>query len=308
MDWTDVIVTISSRDVEEASAIAQMTVDRGIYIEDYSDLEENLKRFGPLELIDDKLLQKDQGTAHIHVYLSPEEIPAEAMAFLREQLQAAGIVNQLKTQHIAEEDWANNWKQYFKPCAVGKRLRIVPSWERENAPRDERKNLILDPGMAFGSGQHETTRLCMELLEEGITADTTMLDVGTGSGILSIAALLLDAKSVVGVDIDPLSVKIAKENAERNGVSERYTVLCGDLAQQVSGTFQMITANIVADVILRLLPDAFRLLKKGGLFIASGIIDTREEEVLAAMKRTGLSIQQCKRERGWCAISAVREK
>lgn len=304
MNWTDVTITIASQDVDKASAIAQMSCDRGIYIEDYSDMEENLKFFGPVELVDESLLQQDRNTARIHVYLSPEEVPGESVAFLQEQLSAAGIPSQLETQSVEEEDWANNWKQYFKPCPVGEKLRIVPSWELANAPQDKRANLILDPGMAFGSGQHETTRLCMELLEEDVTKETTLLDVGTGSGILSIAALLLGAKSVIGVDIDPLSVKIAMENAQRNGVESRYEVRCGDLAEKVSGSFQVITANIVADIILRLLPDGVRLLAPGGIFIASGIIDTREAEMVTAMEQVGLTILTIKRERGWCAIRA----
>lgn len=313
MDWTDITLIISADDVDNATSVAHMVVPRGLYIEDYSTFDEDIKFFGPVEIIDEELLNADRSNAKIHVYVSPEENPSEAIAFLRERLDAANINYTLDTGNVCEEDWANNWKQFFKPANIGRRIRLIPSWESEQdfsspegqkASKDGRERLIIDPGMAFGSGQHETTRLCLELIENYVNDGTDMLDVGTGSGILGIAGLLLGVNSALGVDIDPLSVKIAGENATLNGIGDRFKVICGNLADEVSGEFDLISANIVADIIITLLPDAKKLLKKDGTFIASGIIDTRRDEVVAAMEACDLIIIEERNERGWCALAA----
>ncbi|MBO5417481.1 MAG: 50S ribosomal protein L11 methyltransferase [Clostridia bacterium] len=313
MDWTDITLIISTEDISEATSIAHMVVPRGLYIEDYSTFEEDLKFFGPVEIIDEALLNADKSTAKIHIYISPEENPSEAVSFLKERLDSENIGYTLDTGNVCEEDWANNWKQFFKPMNIGEKIRLIPSWEAEtdaNSPEGKkalaegRKSLIIDPGMAFGSGQHETTRLCLELIEKNVNPGTNMLDVGTGSGILGIAGLLLGVNSALGVDIDPLSVKIAGENADLNGIGDRFKVICGNLADEVSGEFDLISANIVADIIMMLLPDAKKLLKKDGIFIASGIIDTRRDEVVAALEEQGLEIVEEHSDRGWYAISA----
>lgn len=313
MDWTDIVLSISSKDITEASSIAQMAVPRGLYIEDYSTFDEDIKFFGPVEIIDEELIAKDRNIAKIHVYISPEENPCEAAAFLRERLDSAGISYVLDTDNVREEDWANNWKQFFKPMNIGKKLRLIPSWDTEgdmirsddkNAVEAERTRLIIDPGMAFGSGQHETTRLCLELVEKYITSGALMLDIGTGSGILGIAGLLLGAKETLGVDIDPLSVKTAEENAALNGIKDNFRAICGNLADKVSGRYDLISANIVADIILQLLDDAKKLMKPNGIFIASGIIDIRRNEVAAAMDKAGLEIIEECADRGWYAIAA----
>lgn len=315
MDWTDLIITVSTADVPAAEAIAGMCISRGLYIEDYSTLEEDLKLFGPVEVIDEELLKKDRTRARIHVYVSPEENPAEFQTFIAERMKAEGIPFEFDSSGVSEEDWANNWKQYFKPANIGKKIRLVPTWEAERdkgtqegaaADSEGRKRLLIDPGMAFGSGQHETTKLCMELLEDYITNDTAMLDVGTGSGILGIAGLLLGAGSVTGVDIDELSVKVAGENAELNGVREKFTLVHGDLATDVNGTFSVICANIVADIIIRLLPDTGRLLAPGGVIIVSGIIDQRLPDVEAECARCGLRVARLLTDRGWCAAVLTR--
>lgn len=313
MDWTDITLIISTEDISEATSIAHMVVPRGLYIEDYSTFEEDLKFFGPVEIIDEALLNADKSTAKIHIYISPEENPSEAVSFLKERLDSENIGYTLDTGNVCEEDWANNWKQFFKPMNIGEKIRLIPSWEAETdasspegkkALAEGRKSLIIDPGMAFGSGQHETTRLCLELIEKNVNPGTNMLDVGTGSGILGIAGLLLGVNSALGVDIDPLSVKIAGENADLNGIGDRFKVICGNLADEVSGEFDLISANIVADIIMMLLPDAKKLLKKDGIFIASGIIDTRRDEVVAALEEHGLEIVEEHSDRGWYAISA----
>lgn len=310
MDWTDIIIRVAIKDLDTASAIAQMAVPRGIYVEDYSNLEEELRQFGPVEIIEETLLQQDRAYAKIHIYFSPEENSLEGLAFLQERLNAAGISYETEKNAVREDDWANNWKQYFKPCPVGEKLLIVPSWENDAGLQEkygDRAQLIIDPGMAFGSGQHETTRLCMALIEKNITPESTVLDIGTGSGILAIAALLLGAKTALGIDIDSLSVKIAAENADLNGVASRFEARHGDLARDVSGKYRLITANIVADIIIQLIPDAVKLLAEDGTFIVSGIIEERAQDVLDALAAYGLSVTDGQRERGWCAF-AVKKK
>ncbi len=310
MDWTDIIIEISSNDTEIASAIAQMVISRGIYIEDYSDFDEEIKKFGPVEIIDSELFQKDRTKAKLHIYFSPEENPMEGLSFLKERFDKAGICYSVDSSTIKEDDWANNWKKYFKPCPIGEKLLIVPSWETENVEPElskNRKSIIIDPGMAFGSGQHETTRLCMELIEKHTKPGVSVLDVGTGSGILAISALLLGAGHATGIDIDALSVKVAAENAALNGVDENFTPKHGDLAKDVDGSFDLITANIVADIVIALTPDAVKLLKDDGTYIMSGIIEERKDDVLEVLDNLGFKVIDSKIDRGWCALAAKKK-
>ena len=199
--WTEITVTVDTKDIETAGNIANMVVPYGIYIEDYSALEEETMEIAHIDLIEASLLQKDRTKGIIHIYISPEENPAEAVSFLEERLQSAGIAYTLGTDLCAMEDWVNNWKKYFHPMPVGDKLLIRPTWEDAD-PTDGRKVLHIEPGLAFGTGSHPTTRLCLETLEKVVTPGATVLDIGCGSGILSIAALLLGAQTAFGVDID----------------------------------------------------------------------------------------------------------
>lgn len=306
MDWTEVTVTVDAAEIDRASDIAQMVVPYGIYIEDYSHLEEEAKEIAHIDLIDEELLKKDRTKAMVHVYISPEESPAEAIAFLSERYNAEGIRHTITTANCEEEDWINNWKKYFKPIPVGEKLLIRPTWEEEYEA-DDRVVLNLEPGLAFGTGTHETTRLCMELLEKTIQPGMDVLDVGCGSGILSVAALLLGAHNAVGVDIDPLAVKTAIQNAERNQVQERFTGICGDLTEKVNGRFHVVVANIVADVIVKLTEDIEQFLFPDSVYLMSGIIDTREADVLRALEGK-FEVFDRKTERGWVALAAKLKK
>ena len=305
MDWTEVTITVNAKDVDKAGDIANMVVPYGIYIEDYSNLEEEAWEIAHIDLIDEDLLQKDRSKAMVHIYISPEESPAEAVAFLRERYIAEGIENEICLDSCVEEDWINNWKQYFKPIPVGQKLLIRPTWE-EVQDSGGRTVLDLDPGLAFGTGTHETTRLCMELLEQYVRPGMNVLDVGCGSGILSVAALLLGADKAVGVDIDELAVKTAVENAEINHVEDRFTGICGNLTDQVTGTYDIVVANIVADVIIMLTKDVEQFMKPDTVYLMSGIIDTREQDVLAAVEQHFTIIDR-KEEKGWVALSAKRK-
>ena len=302
MDWTEVQILVATADTEEASAIANMAVPYGIYVEDYSDLEQGAREIAHIDLIDEDLLKRDRTHSCIHLYLEPQENPAETVLFLRERLAACGIANEVNTANISEEDWANNWKQYFKPLTVGKRLLICPTWE--SVPQeDDRLVLSIDPGMAFGTGGHDTTRMVLEAVEQFVTPDSDILDVGCGSGILSIASLLLGAHSAVGVDIDALAVKMAVENGEINGYTEpQYRILQGDLVEQIHGEYDIILANIVADAILKLSPAIPSFMRDGGVYIVSGIIEERGAEVEKGLRACGFAIEQRLTHGGWCCF------
>ena len=305
MQYNEIKIKVATRDAQTAEAIANLVVPYGIYIEDYSDIEELAPQIAHVDLIEQELLERDRDHAVIHLYIPAQENPLEAISFLRARLDAAGIGHAIRWEKVEEEDWATAWKQFYHPTHIGSRLVVCPSWE-PYAPQPQEVVLTLDPGMAFGTGTHETTRLCLELLEQVVTPGTSLLDVGTGSGILAVAALLLGARSAVGVDIDEVAVRVATENAQQNGVAGRAAFLAGDLTQKVEGTYQVVTANIVADVILRLLPDLGRFLQPGGDFIASGIIDTREQELVEAVAAAGYRIVEVRRLGGWVAIHARR--
>ena len=300
-NWTEIQIKIPAPEAERAGDIANMVVPYGIYMEDYSHLEEEAMEIAHIDLIDEELLQKDRDTAIIHVYISPEENPAEAVSFLRERYEAVGIPCEISQGACREEDWLNNWKKYFKPMPVGEKLLIRPLWEEEYDPQG-RTVLHLEPGLAFGTGTHETTRLCLELLEKYVSPGTGFLDMGCGSGILSVAALLLGAESAVGVDIDPLAVKTAVENARVNGVGERFTGICGNLGEKVTGKFQVAAANIVADIVILLSQDASRFLTLDSVYIVSGIIDTREQDVLDALSGR-FTVLERREEKGWVAMA-----
>ena len=306
-DWTELTFKVARGDLDTAASIAEMCVSGGIYIEDYSDIDSFISDFKPDELVSEELLAQaqDRENAIIHIYVSPEDDPSEALLFMTERLKAARVKFETGSGTVREEDWANNWKQYFKPLPVGQNLVIVPSWD-ENVPEEyaARTRIVMDPGMAFGSGQHDTTRLCLEMIEKHLGRSDNVLDVGTGSGILAIGALLLGADKAVGIDIDPLAVKISTENAARSGLQDRYTACCGDRALVVVGRYSMIVANIVADIVLKLIPDTVRLLAPGGKLILSGIITERREDVEKGLSGSGYSVVDSKEQGGWCVLVA----
>ena len=289
MDWTEIKATVPSDKTDEAAAIANMTVPYGIYIEDYSNLEADALEIAHIDLIDEELVKKDRTHSVIHLYISKEENALEAIAFLKERMNAAGISFDINSETVDDTDWNENWKKYFKAFKVGNKLAVCPSWENADGFKD-RSVISLDPGTAFGTGTHATTSLCMEALESIIKGGETVLDIGTGSGILSIAAVLLGAKSAEGVDIDELSVKTAINNAERNKVSDKCKFTVGDLADKISGKYDIICANIVADVIIRLFENVKEYMHENTKFIISGIIDIRACDIENAIEKFGFKI------------------
>jgi len=300
-DYNEIIININSRDAGPAQAVALMAAPYGIYVEDYTDLEQCALEIAHIDLIDEALLEKDRNRAAIHIYLSPQDHPTEAAAWLAEHLNSANIPHEIETQTCRSEDWENNWKAYFHPLPVGEKLLIQPVWEEPADPQG-RAVLLLEPGLAFGSGAHATTRLCMEALERAVSPGCAVLDIGCGSGILSVAAMLLGADRALGVDIDPMAVASARENAARNSLPCEF--IQGDLTSGISGQFDVVVSNIVADAIITLSAQVAPHLKPGGVWISSGIIDTREGDVLSALEANGWNIVKHQEQEGWVCLSA----
>ena len=288
MEWTDIRLTVSKTDAEAAEAVATMIAEGGIYIEDYSDIEEQVEQIAHVDLIEQELLDKPRDTVIIHMYLEPGASPVETLALIAARMEAAGIPYTSETEGVEQEDWQNGWRKYYHPMDVGQRLAIVPSWQDYDT---DRVKLILDPGLAFGTGGHETTNLYLEVLDERVKG-----------GVLAIAALKLGAAVAEGVDIDPVAVRTAGENAALNGVADKLTVLVGDLSDKASGKYDIITANIVANAIMSLAPAVPGLMADDAVFIASGIIDSRKDEVIAALEAADLAVLEVKEKRGWECI------
>ena len=304
MNWTEITVKIPTEYTDTAAAIANMTVPYGIYIEDYSDLEAKAEEIAHIDLIDEELINKDRTEALIHIYISECDNAAEALAFLKERLTAENIPFFCGAEGVNDADWSENWKKYFHATEIGDKLAIVPSWE-EYDNKENRKILHIDPGAAFGTGTHATTSLCLSMLENYVAEGSKMLDIGCGSGILSIASVLLGAKTAVGVDIDAQSVKTAKENAELNNVSGKTEYIVGDLADKISGKYNVVCANIVADVVIRLLGDVRTFMEENAVLLVSGIIDARENDVLAAAEKHGFKVKEKQYKDNWCAFALI---
>ncbi len=303
-DWTQIRVTVDLKDLDRLTAVMSM-VSNNLQIEDYSDID--LKTcYG--DLIDESILNADKTVASVSVYLSAERSVAEAMAFLKERFAAAELEPiKVETVGVHEEDWANSWKEYYKPLRIGKRLVIVPAWEKYDAKSDDLV-VRMDPGMAFGTGTHETTRLVIELLEKYTKSGCRMLDVGTGSGILAICASKLGAGECFAYDIDPMAVRVANENIKDSGLTNIHCEV-SDLLRQAdrSRPYDLICANLVADIIIRMIPDLFPFMAEHTILLASGIITARAGDVISCFEQYGYEIVENSVENDWCAL-AVRKK
>lgn len=315
MEWTEVNIYTSAEAIELLCAKLMDIGVKGFVIKDSEDFKEFLEnKNGQWDYIDQDLMGLADCETCVTVYLPVNDQGADMLMSVKSMLaemKAADtddIYGRLEAElsDIREEDWANNWKQYFKPFKVGEKLAVKPSWEEYSD--DSRIILEIDPASSFGTGQHHTTRLCLELIEKSIKEGDTVLDLGCGSGILSIAAMLLGAESSVAVDIEENAAATARENAEKNNISlEKYKTYFGNilsdekLADEIDGKYDMITANIVADVLIAMKDYFVRYLKKGGILIISGIIEERMEEVLSAVESVGFVREEVSVKEGWAA-------
>ncbi len=301
MDWTEIVLTVDTDKTDIAAAICNMETLGGIYIEDYSDLEQQSYEIAHIDLIDEELINKNRTKSVIHLYISAEDNAEEKTQFITERLNGEGIAFELCLNSLSDADWADNWKKYFKVTPIGERLVICPAWETyEN--KDNKAVLKMDPGAAFGTGTHATTSLCLELLEKHVNKGDTLLDIGCGSGILSVAGVLLGAENAVGVDIDATAVKVARENAELNGVTDKTEYFIGDLAEKVSGKYNIVCANIVADIIMKLNENVKDYMLSDAVYITSGIIDIRAEEVKQSFKDNNFVIIEELKKDNWYAF------
>ncbi len=317
MEWTEVNIYTTTEGIElVCSKLTDIGV-KGFAIRDAEDFKEFLEnKNGQWDYIDKDLLGLTDCETCITVYIPSNDQGAEMLTAIKSMLSemrandTEKLYGRLEAEltSIREEDWANNWKQYFKPYKVGEKLVIKPSWEDyDNA--DNRVILEIDPASSFGTGKHHTTRLCLELLEKNLNKGDNLLDMGCGSGILSIGAMLLGAGSAVGVDIEENAAATALENAEKNHISpDVYKTYYGNilsdekLASEIDRKYDIITANIVADVIIEMKDYFVRYLKKGGILIISGIIEERMDEVIAAVESAGFSNPEPYVKEGWAAV------
>ena len=296
--WTKITVTGNTQDLDGIVAVMSM-LDNGLMIEDYSDFSLN-GMYG--ELVDESILNADRETVRVSLFVPEERNPLEYREFIETRLPALGIPATISFEGINEDDWAESWKQYYKPVPLGK-VTIVPAWEKYDA-KDGEVIIKMDPGMAFGTGTHETTRLVIRLMQDLPIEGKRVLDVGTGSGILSICASKLGAKSCNAYDIDPVAVKVARENAVADGC-DNITVGVSDLLRGVDlagGKYDFCVANIVADIIIRMLPDVRDYVMAGSPLILSGIIGERADEVREAVIKTGFTVEKEIKENDWVGM------
>ena len=303
-NWTQIRVACQIADLNTVSAVMSM-VENNLMIEDANEIDLMDTCYG--ELLDESMINADRSVGAVSVYVAEERNPAESVSFIKERLDGLGIAYELTLSGMKEEDWANTWKKYYKPIRIARRLMVVPTWE-EYEPQAGDLILKMDPGMAFGTGTHETTRLCATLTEDFMKPGARVLDVGTGSGILAIAASKLGAGEVLAYDIDPVAVRVAQENCDVNGCAN---ITCGisDLLAGVDtkgGLYDFVCANIVADIIVRMAGDIIRYMKPGGLLAVSGIIDTQADRVRAALEQGGLTHVLTRAENDWNAMLFTR--
>lgn len=306
MDYVEVKLTLGNHDCIEAVANAFVEQGSGGVVIDDPQLiaaYANRGQWDDHEFSDELLAQT---SVEVKGYFADDEYFAGRLEGLREAVAQICMrmeqeVPQFYFNDVAEEDWANNWKQYFKPEKIGVRTVVKPTWE-EYTPKDGELVIEIDPGMAFGTGNHATTALCINVLEKYVREGMEIIDVGTGSGILAVQAALLGADKVLALDFDPVAVKAAGENIALNRLTDKVTVRNSDLLKAADMKGDIVIANIVADIILRLLPDVPNYLKGEKIFISSGIIDTRRDEVLAMYEKLGFEVLEVREDKGWVAI------
>lgn len=307
MKWTEVKVETASEAVEAISNIMMEAGASGVAIEDALDIE-NFESDLYGEILDKEQFTHIKEGAIVMAYFPETTFLPETLPFMKEnilRLPEYGLSigkNEMTISEVAEIDWATAWKKYYHPVRVTRFLTIMPSWETYHAQDEAEKIIILDPGMAFGTGTHPTTRLTLQALETVLRGGETVLDVGTGSGVLSIASRYLGAKGVYAYDLDEVAVAAAKENMDLNPIAADVHVSANDLLKGIDHSADVIVANILADIIVLMIEDAWRLLKQDGTFIISGIIEDKKAIVLEALTKVGFVVDQLFNQGDWYAI------
>ena len=306
--WIEVRVITKSEALEPVSGIFYSLDCKGVAIEDPEDILG--REQGPLtwDFADINVLEHKGKVAVVKAYFAEEDNIEEILGYVNEklvELKEMGIdLGEAKVEHekMYEEDWANTWKQYYKPSKVGEKIVVKPIWE-EYEQKEGELVVNLDPGMAFGTGTHETTRMCIQALEKYVKEESTVFDVGCGSGILAIAAAKLGAKLAVGVDLDPVAVESSIENVGYNNLNN-IEILYGNLVEVIDGKADIVVANILAEIICILTDDVKRVMKDGGVFITSGIIHDRVDMVCEKLEATGFEVIEKNRDGEWNCIVA----
>ena len=308
--WLEVAVNTTPDQLDEVCAKLTAAGMEALVIEDEGEflrfLEQNRQYW---DYVDQELLDRMKGVTRVKFYVTDDEEGKKQL-----EQYTRGLNWEYTVTPLTDNDWAYSWQKYYKPLEIGKRLYVVPQWMKEDPVPNGRVPFYLNPGLTFGTGSHASTQLCLEGVEEHTREGRAVLDLGCGSGILSIAALCLGAGDAVAVDIDPKAVDVAYENAALNGIGrDRYTVRAGNvlsdaaLARELSQRqYHLVLANIVADVIIPLAPHVPQLLEEDGVFLCSGIIDTRAQEVEAAIRRAGLKLTKKREKNGWVALEATK--
>ena len=320
MQWIEVCIKTTSQAIELVGERLTMLGFDSFIMDDQDEFHEfleNNKQYW--DYVDEGLEKQMQGLSQIRLYIEDSPAAPETISYLKDQLRL--LPQQYPTiefgtldvtlEHVKDEDWENNWKQYYQPLPIGKKLLVVPEWLHPENP-ENRVEVLLDPGMIFGTGAHASTQMCMRELERAIQGGEQVLDLGSGSGILSITAVLLGAAHATGVDIDPKAEDIARENAAINQIfSDRFTAVTGDvigdraMMESLKGHYDVVLANIVADVIIPLSRVVPEFLQEDSIFICSGILNTRLDEVLAALEKNGLQILSSEQQEDWCRVTAA---
>ena len=306
--WLEVAVNTTPDRLDQVCAKLAAAGMDSLVIEDEQDflsfLEQNRQYW---DYVDQDLLDRMKGVTRVKFYVTDDEDGKKQL-----EQYTRGLDQEFTATPLTDNDWAYSWQKYYKPLEIGQRLYVVPQWMGEEPVPVGRVPFYLNPGLTFGTGSHASTQLCLEGVEEHTVPGRDVLDLGCGSGILSIAALCLGARSAVAVDIDPKAVDVAYENAALNGIGrDRYTVRAGNVlsdralaAELAQKKYHLVLANIVADVIIPLAPQVPGLLEEDGVFLCSGIIDTRTREVENALKQAGLTVTKKREKTGWAALEA----
>ena len=307
--WLEIAINTTPDRLDEVTAKLTAAGMAGLVIEDEAEFQQFLEQNRQYwDYVDQELLDRMKGVTRVKFYVTDD---ADGRAQLAQYTH--GLDCEYTVTSLSDNDWAYSWQKYYKPLSIGERLYVVPQWEKEKPVPDGRVPFYLNPGLTFGTGSHASTQLCLEGVEAHTKQGDTVLDLGCGSGILSIAALVLGASHALAVDIDPKAVDVAYENAALNGIGkDRYTVRAGDIltdtalaAEIARQRYPLVLANIVADVIIPLSAHVPDLLTQDGIFLCSGIIDTRAHEVEAALERNGLKIIKKREKNGWVALETV---